>query len=64
MQRSRRGRTSRNQDACRLETRPFAEICDGYRKRQTCISGREEVGPHGTSTPADLRRGRLQRSST
>eukprot|EP00965_Chrysotila_dentata_P172664 5698125-Pleurochrysis_carterae.AAC.1 len=25
---------------------------------------REEVGPHGTKTPVDLRRGRLQRSST
>eukprot|EP00965_Chrysotila_dentata_P102429 3381336-Pleurochrysis_carterae.AAC.1 len=26
MQRSRSGRTSRHQDACRLETRPFARV--------------------------------------
>eukprot|EP00965_Chrysotila_dentata_P199346 6179322-Pleurochrysis_carterae.AAC.1 len=59
----RRGRGTgrrRSQSGCRLGG--ARHICDhGYRKRQPC-SGREAVGPHDTKTPADLRRGRLQRS--
>eukprot|EP00965_Chrysotila_dentata_P263108 6214764-Pleurochrysis_carterae.AAC.1 len=54
----RRGRGAgrrRSQSGCRLGG--SVHICDGYQKRQTC-SGREEVGPHGMKTPADLRRGR------